>query len=118
MERAVERDVECTHCHVVMATWTAPGSTVRYWQCHLCRRTFSSLYRDALWQPARPRAAPPSPAGSAAAAPGTEEEARWSQLKRRAASWFERLDREARIAPAGPRRLSVEAVASAAARGR
>jgi hypothetical protein len=93
----MELATECTHCRVAMSSWTAPGSTVRYWKCHLCRRTYSSLQHEA--QP-------------------SDEEVRWSQLKRRAASWFERLEREGRTAPASPRRLSVEAVAAAAARSR
>ncbi|BDG08204.1 hypothetical protein AMPC_13170 [Anaeromyxobacter paludicola] len=89
--------VECTWCGVAMTAFTAPGRSVRCWQCPHCRRTFSS-------------ARAPAPAATA--------EVRWPQLKDRAARWFERLEREGRTAPAAPRRLSAEAVAAVAARGR
>ena len=38
----MDRAVECTHCRVVMTSWSAPGSPIRYYQCPFCARTHSS----------------------------------------------------------------------------
>ena len=93
-------DVECTHCHVLMTTWSAPGSPVRYWQCPFCGRTHSSLYSEVFRRGAGARrvepAQPSSPAGLPQASP---EEIRWGKLKARAAEWFARLEQEQVVVP-------------------
>jgi len=88
-------DVECTHCHVLMTTWSAAGSPVRYWQCPFCSRTHSSLYSEVFRAGAGARrvdsAPPPGPAGPPQA---SADEIAWSRLKLRAARWFARLEQE------------------------
>ncbi|HEX8909774.1 MAG TPA: hypothetical protein VF805_11265 [Anaeromyxobacteraceae bacterium] len=88
-------DVECTHCHVLMTTWSAAGSPVRYWQCPFCNRTHSSLYSEVFQRGAGARrveaAPPPGPAGVPQA---SADEIAWTRLKARAARWFARLEQE------------------------
>jgi hypothetical protein len=88
-------DVECTHCGVLMTTWSSPGSPVRYWQCPFCNRTHSSLYSEVFARGAGARrvgaaSAPPSEGAPQASA----DEIRWQNLKARAARWFARLEQE------------------------
>ena len=90
--------VECTHCRVLMTSWSAPGSPVRYYQCPFCARTFCSAYGEVFRRRAgarrldRPAAGPPtSPIPLA-----TPEEIRWRELKRTADRWFARLQAEER----------------------
>jgi hypothetical protein len=103
----MEACVECTHCRVLMTSWAAPGSPVRYWQCPFCRRTHSSAYGE-VFRPggvarlisgtgAGPAAARPPPARTGPAA------AEWAALKARALRWFERLDAEGRPPAERPR---------------
>lgn len=98
--------VECTHCRVLMTSWSAPGGAVRYWQCPFCRRTCSSAYGEAFRsgggarRVARPAAAVPGlparlPQASAA-------DVNLALLKVRAHRWFARLEAEEQ--PAHPRR--------------
>ncbi len=88
--------IECTHCRVLMTSWSVPGSPVRYYQCPFCSRTFSSAYGEVFRSGAgarrvgpAPAAPPPSPAPLA-----TAEEIRWRELKRTAERWFARLEAE------------------------
>lgn len=97
----METGVECTHCGVLMTSWTAPGGTVRYWQCPFCRRTHSSHYDEVFRAGAGARIARPNGAQPPRA---PAEEVRWTALKARAARWFARLAAEERPAGGGPRR--------------
>ena len=88
--------VECTHCRVVMTSWSAPGSPIRYFQCPFCQRTHSSLYGEVF----RRRAGARQVQRAGAAPPAfpvplpTPEELRWRELKRTADRWFARLEAE------------------------
>ncbi len=88
--------VECTHCRVLMTSWSVPGSPVRYFQCPFCARTFSSAYGEVF----RRRAGARQVERAAAAPPAfpvplpTPEELRWRELKRTADRWFARLEAE------------------------
>ncbi len=89
--------VECTHCRVVMTSWSAPGSPIRYYQCPFCQRTHSSLYGEVFRRragarvvEARPRAAKP---GIPMPSP---EDVRWARVKASAARWFARLEADER----------------------
>ena len=90
--------VECTHCRVVMTSWSAPGSTIRYYQCPFCQRTHSSLYGEVFRRragarvleaqaPARPSSGVPMP---------SPDDLRWARVKATAARWFARLEAEER----------------------
>lgn len=104
----METAVECTHCKVVMTSWSAPGSPIRYYQCPFCARTHSSLYGEVFQRRAGARllGAPVAPAerGIPMASP---EDVRWARVKATAARWFARLEAEQRPPPAAaafPRR--------------
>ncbi len=110
--------VECTHCRVVMTSWSAPGSPIRYYQCPFCARTYSSLYGEVF----RRRAGARIVDGPVRAAPAAEipnarpEDVQWARVKQTAARWFARLDAEERKlapaprrAPLAPRRRAVAA---------
>ena len=94
--------VECTHCRVVMTSWSAPGSPVRYWQCPFCGRTHSSLYGEVFRRRAGARkvgAIPASRAPAALPAPSPDD-VRWARVRASAARWFARLEAdEARNGP-------------------
>ena len=101
----MEAAVECTHCRVVMTSWSAAGSLIRYYQCPFCTRTHSSHYGEVfrsqagarvLDAPVRP-AAPGLPSASA-------EDVRWARVRATAAKWFARLEAEDQRTPA-PRAL-------------
>jgi hypothetical protein len=105
----MEACVECTHCRVLMTSWAAPGSPVRYWQCPFCGRTHSSAYGEVFRNGAGARliaravAGPPSRGTPARASPA---EVDWPLLKARAVRWFARLEAEGqppRRAAAGER---------------
>jgi len=96
----MEFPVECTHCQVLMTSWSVPGSPVRYYQCPFCTRTFSSHYGEVFRSRAGARmvergAAKPEPPRGAVPMP-TAEDIRWKELKGRATRWFARLETEAR----------------------
>ncbi len=86
-------DVECTHCQVVMTSWSVPGSPVRYYQCPFCARTHSSPYMEVFRHGAgaRLRSAGAASGGIPSASP---EDVRWAGIKASAARWFARLDAE------------------------
>jgi hypothetical protein len=94
----MHHDVECTHCHVLMTSWSAAGSKVRYWQCPFCSRTHSSLYSEVFERGAGARRvdAASLAATSRGVPQATPEEIRWARLKARAARWFARLQMEER----------------------
>src|SRR5689334_7458727 len=85
----MSHDVECTHCHVLMATCAAAGSPVRYWQCPFCNRTHSSRYSAVFRRGAGAGRVEPAPAPAAVLAAGapqaTPEDIAWTRLKARAA---------------------------------
>jgi hypothetical protein len=89
-------DVECTHCGVVMTSWSVPGSQVRYYQCPFCARTHSSLYGEVFRHGAgvRLRGARPAAGGIPSASP---EDVRWASIKASAARWFARLHAEEQL---------------------
>jgi hypothetical protein len=93
----MEACVECTHCRVVMTSWSAPGSTIRYYQCPFCQRTHSSLYGEVFARRAGARVLEGKPRAQAAGIPmATQEDVRWANVKATAARWFARLEADAR----------------------
>lgn len=95
----MEAGIECTHCRVLMTTWAAPGSTVRYWQCPFCGHTHSSAYGEVFRSGAGARWVNRGAAGPSAPRPAANPD--WAVLKARALRWFARLEAEGR--PAAPR---------------
>jgi hypothetical protein len=97
----MEAAVECTHCGVLMTSWSAPGSPVRYFQCPICRGTQSSAYGEVFRRGAGARLTrhAPGPGGIPMASP---EDVRWAGIKARAARWFARLDAEEQRRAPGP----------------
>lgn len=93
--------VECTHCKVVMTSWSAKGSPIRYYQCPFCQRTHSSLYGEVFRRRAGARVIDgPAIAGTPEQIPmASAEDVRWANVKATAARWFARVDAEARVAP-------------------
>jgi hypothetical protein len=89
----MEASVECTHCGVVMTSWTAPGSTIRYFQCPFCARTHSSLYGEVFRRRAGVRIvdAPARPARATEIPMASPEDVRWARVKASAARWFARV---------------------------
>jgi hypothetical protein len=97
----MERAVECTHCKVVMTSWSAAGSPIRYYQCPFCARTHSSLYGEVFRSRAGARvldAAPaePPPAHASGIPMASAEDIRWAGVKQTAARWFARLEADGR----------------------
>jgi hypothetical protein len=90
--------VECTHCKVVMTSWSAPGSQIRYFQCPFCARTHSSLYGEVFRRRAGARVVDaPVRAGAPAEIPmASPEDIRWAQVKATAAQWFARVEADER----------------------
>jgi hypothetical protein len=89
----MEAAAECTHCGVVMTSWSAAGSLVRYYQCPFCGRTHSSPYAEVFHRGAGARFLEPRP--SAGGIPeATPEAVEWAGIKSTAARWFARLDAE------------------------
>lgn len=120
----MEAAVECTHCGVVMTSWSAPGSPIRYYQCPFCARTHSSLYGEVFRRGAgarvverTARAAEAPRAATASGVPmASPEDVRWSRVRASAARWFERVAEDARRnAPAAPRPATRPAPARATA---
>jgi hypothetical protein len=117
--------VECTHCQVTMTSWSAAGSPVRYFQCPLCARTYSSLYDEVFRAEAGARrlGVPARPAAPTALPMASREAQQWATVRARATRWFSRLESDQRRAagsPAPPPRAQrsppVPALAAAAAR--
>jgi hypothetical protein len=98
----MEAAVECTHCRVVMTSWSAPGSPIRYYQCPFCQRTHSSLYGEVFRRRAGARViGGPAVAGTPEQIPmASAEDVRWANVKATAARWFARIEaEETRLAP-------------------
>jgi len=94
--------LECAPCGVVMSSWSARGSPVRYWQCPSCSRILSSVYDEALRRCAVVRR------GEGHGTKATDEDdVPRSRLQARAESWFARLEREERGLPPVARRPAV-----------
>ncbi len=106
----MDLSVECTHCRVLMTSWSAPGSPVRYYQCPFCGHTHSLAYAEVFRRRAGARLVGREPAPARPPAPSADE-LRWRLLKSRAVRWFARLEDE-------ERRVSAYAAAGARARGR
>jgi len=108
----MDASAECTHCRVLMTSWTAPGSPVRYWRCPLCSHTHSSAYGEVFRSGAGARlVAPPEVASPAPARlpQASSDDIRWAALRARASRWFARLEAEERPARSGtpqPARLA------------
>ncbi len=81
-----------------MTSWSAPGSTIRYYQCPFCARTHSSLYGEVFRRRAGARVVDPPPrAARATEIPMTsQDDARWARVKTTAARWFARLEADER----------------------
>jgi hypothetical protein len=92
----MEAAVECTHCHVVMTSWSADGSPIRYYQCPFCQRTHSSLYGEVFRSRAgaRVRPTPAAPSTPSEIPTASAEDVQWASLKATASRWFERLASE------------------------
>ena len=91
----MEASIECTHCRVVMTSWSAPGSPIRYYQCPFCQRTHSSLYGEVFRRRAGARVVE-APSRASAASAGipmaSAEDVRWARVKATASRWFARLE--------------------------
>jgi hypothetical protein len=90
----MESAVECTHCGVVMTSWSVPSSPIRYFQCPFCARTHSSHYGEVFRSRAgarmlgsAPRSAAPTDIPMA-----RPEDARWATIKTAANRWYARLE--------------------------
>jgi hypothetical protein len=114
----MEAHIECTHCRVLMTTWAAPGSTVRYWQCPFCGHTHSSAYGEVFRSGAGARVM--NRGGGGFPPPAADPD--WAMLKARALRWFARLEAEGRPAasraPAHARQLPAVAPARTGGRHR
>jgi hypothetical protein len=79
---------------VVMTSWSAPGSPIRYYQCPFCARTHSSLYGEVFRRGAGARLLDGAArtGGPAQIPTASQEEIRWAQVKATAARWFARLE--------------------------
>src|SRR5512140_764628 len=89
--------VECTHCRVVMTSWSAPGSPIRYYQCPFCQRTHSSLYGEVFRRRAGARVVDAAPRAATSGVPmASPEDVRWARVKATAARWFARLEADER----------------------
>lgn len=111
-----ENAVECTHCRVVMTSWSAPGSPIRYFQCPFCQRTHSSLYGEVFRRRAGARVldAPVRASAPQAIPMATPEEMRWARVKQSASRWFARLEEdERRCATASVRPIRAARAAAA-----
>src|SRR5512147_555976 len=102
----MEASIECTHCGVVMTSWSAPGSTIRYYQCPFCARTHSSLYGEVFRRRAGARVldAPARTARASDIPMPSQDDVRWARVKASAARWFARVE-------ADQRRLASRAIA-------
>ncbi len=107
MKETRETSVECTHCRVVMTSWSAPGSPIRYFQCPFCQRTHSSLYGEVFRRRAGARLveAPVRASGPQAIPMATPEEMHWARVKQTASRWFARLEDDERRCAAGGARV-------------
>lgn len=94
----MEKAVECTHCGVVMTSWSVPNSPTRYFQCPFCQRTHSSQYGEVFRSRAGARVlGTPPRAGAPSEIPmARPEDARWASIKSAANRWYARLEADER----------------------
>jgi hypothetical protein len=110
----MDASIECTHCGVVMTSWSARGSPIRYYQCPFCTRTHSSLYGEVFRRRAGARVmvAPPRAARPSEIPMASQDDARWARVKTSAARWFARVEADqqsvASRRPDAPRRAANE----------
>jgi hypothetical protein len=90
-----------------MTSWSAAGSPTRYYQCPFCKRTLCSAYDEVFERGSLGRRV--GTASRDAVAEATPDEARWRELKGRAARWFARIEAD------GRRNAPVASVAAATA---
>ncbi len=104
----MEASIECTHCGVVMTSWSAPGSPIRYYQCPFCTRTHSSLYGEVFRRRAGARVmgAPPRQLPTSALPMPTRDDLHWARVKASAARWFARLEADERLNGESPARVA------------
>jgi hypothetical protein len=101
----METAVECTHCRVVMTSWSVPESPIRYYQCPFCQRTHSSHYGEVFRSRAGARVLGSAPRSS----PNNEipmarpEDVRWASIKTAANRWYARLEADERRNASQPR---------------
>ena len=101
----MERAVECTHCGVVMTSWSVRNSPIRYYQCPFCQRTHSSHYGEVFRSRAGARVLASAPRSS----PNNEipmarpEDVRWATIKTAANRWYARLEADERRNASQPR---------------
>jgi hypothetical protein len=88
--------IECTHCRVVMTSWSAPGSPIRYYQCPFCQRTHSSLYGEVFRRRAGARVVDAAPRATTGVPMASPEDVRWARVKATAARWFAKLEADER----------------------
>ena len=90
----MEASIECTHCGVVMTSWSAPGSPIRYYQCPFCARTHSSLYGEVFRRRAGARVvdAPVRAARPSEIPMPSPEDMSWARVKTTAARWFAHVE--------------------------
>ncbi len=107
----MEASVECTHCRVVMTSWAAPGSTIRYYQCPFCSRTLSSAYGEVFRRRAGARLldAPARASRPSEIPMPSQEDVRWARVKATASRWFARLEEDERRVATGPGRTPLRA---------
>ena len=110
----MDASIECTHCRVVMTSWSAPGSPIRYYQCPFCARTHSSLYGEVFRRRAGARVVdtPVRTARPSEIPMASQEDVRWARVKTTAARWFARLEAEERRCSTGPRSARTVKVAN------
>jgi hypothetical protein len=92
-----------------MTSWSAPGSTIRYFQCPFCARTHSSAYGEVFRRGAGARLVDaPSASSSPERIPmASPDDIRWARVKASAARWFARLEAdEVRLSSPARRRAS------------
>lgn len=94
----MEASIECTHCGVVMTSWSAPGSPIQYFQCPFCQRTHSSLYGEVFRRRAGARVvdAPARATRPTEIPMASQDDVRWARVKTTAARWFARLEADER----------------------
>jgi hypothetical protein len=99
----MEASVECTHCRVVMTSWSAPGSTIRYYQCPFCARTHSSAYGEVFRRRAGARMLDgPARAARPSEIPmATQDDVDWARVKAKASRWFARVEADERRVASG-----------------
>jgi hypothetical protein len=97
--------IECTHCGVVMTSWSVPNSPIRYFQCPFCQRTHSSHYGEVFRSRAGARVLGSAPRSSSPSEipMARPEDVRWATIKSAANRWYARLEADERRNASTPR---------------